>query len=160
MSNIPGSFVDGVLTGSDDALHSAVLEMSMGDQSLDGLVPFGRAEDISESRGHMIGARLGARVYPTVSFTATLAAPNSAFNALCMGVTAGFVSTLADIGDLVGIDLSYSYFYGAESRTILMEDCVLSGLGLKEGSPGDTVSYAFTIRGPVKLDGVTYISAR
>ena len=66
MSNIPANFTDGVFTITDDNSLSATLLMSNGDQALSGLVTYGRAQVVTESRGAVVGLRKGARAFPTI----------------------------------------------------------------------------------------------
>ena len=159
MSSIPANFTDGVLTLTDDASHSATLALSMGDLKVSGLVPDGRALEVYESRGAVVGARKGARARPTLSVAAILAAPSADFHRLAMGTTSGFTSTTADIGDYDANDLSFTFNYGAESRSITADDVILTGWEMSEGSPS-TVALTFEILGPLELDGITIIGSR
>ena len=159
MSSIPSNFTDGVLVLTDDGGHSATLALSMGDQKLSGLVPDGRALEVYESQGAIVGARKGARARPTFTVTAMLASPTADFHRLAMGTTSGFVSTTADIGDYKACDLSYTFNYGAESRGLTADDVVLTGWEVSAGSPS-TVSLSFEILGPLELDGVSVIGSR
>lgn len=159
MSLIPSSFSDGVLTITDDGGNSATLQLSAGDTALSGLIASGRTPTIVQSRGRIVGARLGARAEPTITINATLSSPSDAFHLLAWGKTAGFVSTTADIGDVASVDCSFSFNYGAESRKIEMDDCYLQSFDVSEGDVS-TVSMTFGIIGPVDVDGVGVITQR
>ncbi len=159
MSNIPGNFTDGATTLTDDNSNSATLLMPNGDQSLTGLVPDGRAAEAYESQGALVGLRKGPRGFPQFTVTAIRAAGIDAFKRLALGITAGFTSTTAGIGDYPTCDLSHSYNYGAESRVLTAQDVALTGMEETAGSP-DSVSYTFTIYGPLSIDGETVISSR
>lgn len=157
---IPSTFRDGVVTITDDAGHSATLVHPNGDQKLTGLMPGGAMVDVFESQGHIVGARLGARAIPQFSVSAIVAAGLSAFEALLLGTTSGYVSTTADIGDAKCVDLSYTFNYGAETRTLTAQDvCLVGGIEKSAGTPS-TVSYSLQFLGPVTLDGTTIIAAR
>jgi len=160
MSAIPGHFVDGALTATDDAANSATLQMANGDQSLSGVVPDGRAAAKSESRGAVVGLRKGTRAYPQLSVSAIGAVAVDAFAKLIHGLTAGFTSVTADIGDYPAVDLSYTYDYGAESRSFTAQDCYLTDWSFDEGDPSNSVSMTFEILGPLTIDGETVISSR
>ena len=162
MSNIPANFTDGVFTITDDKLgtpNSATLLMSNGDQSLSGLLPNGRAQVVTESRGAVVGLRQGARAFPTISVSATLAGPAAAFQELALGKTSGYVSTTVDIGDMVAVDFDFSFDYNGETRSYSGEDMVLTSMEITEGEVS-TITFEFTIYGPLLLDAVTVISAR
>lgn len=148
MSSIIGNFTDGVLTASDDGGHSATLALSMGDFALAGMAPTGRSQDEFQSRGALVGLRQGKRVYPTGSVSGHLASPTDAFNMLVMGNTSGFVSTVLSLGDGKAVDLAYTATYGAETRSWSLQDVVFTR-DIQEGDPGNTISYSFTVYGPV-----------
>jgi hypothetical protein len=159
MSNIPANFTDGVFTITDDNSLSATLLMSNGDQALSGLVTYGRAQVVTESRGAVVGLRKGARAFPTISVSATLAGPAAAFQSLALGKTATAISTTLDIGDLFGVDFNFSFDYGAETRSYSGEDMVLTSMEITEGEVS-TISFEFTVYGPLSLDAVVVIAAR
>jgi hypothetical protein len=159
MSRNPSNFTDGALTITDDAGHSQTLQLSRGDQALTGLLPGGRGVGKSESRGHLVGLREIERAYPAFAVSGILHEPNAAFNLLAMGLTAGFVSTTADIGDVKSVDISWVFDYQGEARSVVLEDCVCT-MDLKDGSPDSTVSYAFDVNGPVELNGEAVIATR
>jgi len=159
MSLIPSSFSDGQLVITDDAGHSATLQLSQGDTSVSGLIPGGRTVTEIQSRGAFVGLRLGQRVAPTITINAVLSSPTDAVYRLAMGTTSGFVSTSADIGDARTVDGTFSFNYGAESRSITFDDAYLQAFDVSEGDPS-TVSLTLAIVGPVELDGVTLIAQR
>jgi hypothetical protein len=152
MSAIVSNFTDGVITASDDAGHSATLTLSVGDFSLDGLMPDGRQVTVTESRGAVVGARKAARARPTFTMSATLSSPSAAFQMLVLGETSGFTSVLTSIGDAVGFDLAVSMNYGAESRSFAIQDAMCTGISIKEGDPS-TISFSGEILGPVSVTG-------
>lgn len=148
MSSIQASFTDGSFTVTDAAGHSATLALAEGDLAIDGIVPDGREVVKGETRGALTGARKGVRAYPSLKLSAKLAAPNDLFQALVRGTTAGYVSVLADIGDVKGNDFVFSYPYGAETRIYYGDDLVCTGIAVSEGSPSK-VSYTFDVLGPL-----------
>ena len=157
MSNIPANFTDGVFTLTDDNSNSATLVMSQGDLSFGGLVPDGRELIVSQSRGATVGARKGARAYPTLSVTAILAGPSAAFQILALGETAGFTSTTVAIGDYAACDFDFSFDYGAETRDITGDDAICTAIEITEGETS-TISFTFQILGPVQFDGTDVVS--
>lgn len=159
MSNIAGNFTDGVFTLDDDGANSQTLLLSNGDWKLSGLVPNGRQIEVTETRGAVTGLRQGPRALPTITVSAKLAAPLADFHKLALGESSGFTSTSVDIGDARTNDADFTCSYGAESRTFAFDDVLLTGLEYSEGSP-NTISFTFTVYGPVVIDGVTVIDAR
>jgi len=159
MSYIPATFADGVLTITDDGGHSASITLSDGTQSLSGLVPSGREQIDVQSRGAWVGSRLGQRVFPTLTVSGTLSTPGEAFHLLAAGLTAGFVSTAAALGDVPHVDGSWVFDYGAESRDVTFDDASLTDLSFTEGAPS-TVSITLTIKGPTEIDGSAIIPSR
>lgn len=162
---VPAHSRDGALTASDDASHSESALYHLADHTLDGLVPSGAVVDRTTSGGHVIGLREGDRAIPTFSITLVGASSLSAFDALILGVTSGFVSTTLDIGDAKAVDLVWSFPYGAEQRAYSMEDCVCTGHGHKAGSPSNSKTYNFEVNGIVKArdtagNWTTIIAAR
>lgn len=153
MSNTQASFVDGQVTITDDAGNSEALLLSEGDFSLSGVVPAGRALNLGETRGELTGARKGERTYPTISVSGKLSSPTAAFNMLALGLTAGFVSVTADIGDYPAVDFDFSFDYQAESRSYSGDDLVLTDFSSEEGSPYSKVSFTFQILGPLRSTG-------
>jgi hypothetical protein len=158
MSYIPAMFVDGVLTLTDDGGHSATLQLSDGTMSLSDLWNEGREVVDVQSRGHWVGTRLGARVFPTLTINATLSSPSDALHLMVLGKTAGFVSTALSLGDAPHVDGSWVFDYGAEARSITFDDAN-GTISITEGSPS-TVSITLTIKGPLEIDGTSIITAR
>ena len=76
-----------------------------------------------------------------------------------MGKTSGYVSTTVDIGDMVAVDFDFSFDYNGETRSYSGEDMVLTSMEITEGEVS-TITFEFTIYGPLLLDAVTVISAR
>ena len=159
MSTIPSSFIDGVFTITDDGGNSEILQCSNGDQALTGVMPNGRVVTPSESRGALCGLRQAARAFPQLPVSAILSAPASDFVKLALGLTAGFTSVAADIGDGVAVDFDMSFDYLAESRDYSGEDAVLTGLDYNEADPSN-ISFTFTIYGPMDIDGEAVIPLR
>lgn len=153
---------DGQVTFSDDGGHSAVLEGFVGDFSLDNLMPDGAVTDVSEVRGAVEGARKGARARPTLTVNGTVRRVMSDAGKLIYGKTSGFVSTVADIGDAVAIDIELSYV-GATSDTVRVctfRDCIVTSGTITGASPANTRALTFEVLGPVVIDGETIIAAR
>jgi hypothetical protein len=160
--DILGIFRDGSLTGSDDKSgtpNSATVVYYNGDLAIDGLLPGGRVANAYQGPEGTRAIRLGERAYPTISFTGDLAALSDAFTDLAHGLTSGFVSVIADMGDVAGIDLAWTADYGTSTRTATFDDCVLTSHKIEEGDPSKK-SYTFTVYGPVVIGGKTIIAAR
>jgi len=153
MSTIQGSFVDGALSNTDDAAHSATLGLSEGDWSLE-IPTKGREVVEGQTRGAFTGLRLGKRVAATMSVSAKVSDPTDAYSRLVEGSTSGFTSTTADIGDVPTTDWSFSFNLGAESRRFYGQDAHLVNKSIKEGDV-TTVSYTFSIYGPIYEVGAT-----
>jgi hypothetical protein len=158
MSAIPAHFREAVLTISDDGGNSETLTLHNGDHTLGGLVYEGAELEDYQSAGRWVGSRLGARVFPTFSVSGILSDPANAFNLLALGKKPGFVSTALGIGDAPHVDLSFSFSYGGETRTITAQDVAFS-VEMGIASPAK-VSFSGTIKGPVVNNGTTIITAR
>ena len=162
---IVGSFVDGVVTATDDAAtpNTATLALSQGDFSLDGLKPDGREATVIQSRGHVVGVRKGARALPTMKVNAYLDVPLDAFRLLVNGLTAGFVSTSEAIGDVPTTDITFTFTLGTDTKEIKCEDAHVTELSYAEGDPS-SVSMTLEVLGPVSMTDtsgtVTYVSSR
>ena len=162
VGDIIGNFTDGSLTATDDKSgtpNSATCERMVGDLKIEGLIPSGRTVTAYQGQGALRTLRKGERVFPTLSFTAHLAELMPAFQELIHGKTSGFVSVTADIGDAVGVDLSWSATYGASTRVATFQDAVLTKWDLAEGDP-NTLACQFTCYGPVVVGGETIIATR
>lgn len=158
IGDIPSSYVDGSVTATDDNSNSATLTRASGDFSFSGMSQNGREIEKSESRGVTIGLRLTARKHPQVTVTRVLATPNDAWNLIVNGLTSGFTSVTADIGDVKSVDLDFNFDYGADVRDVVMTDCHLTDYSLDES--GGTESYTFECIGPVSIDSQIFISSR
>jgi hypothetical protein len=158
ITDIPVHVVDLTVTATDDNSNSATLTRANGDLDFSGLMNDGRVTVTFEAQGAWIGSRLGGRSFPTVKVTRVMATPNDAWNAICQGKTAGFTSVAADLGDAPMVDLDLSFDYGADNRDIVCDDCELTDYSA--ALDGSTESYTFVVRGPVVIDGTTYISSR
>ena len=162
VGDIIGNFTDGSLTATDDKSgtpNSATCERMVGDLKIEGLIPSGRTVTAYQGQGALRTLRKGERVFPTLSFTAQMAELMPAFQELIHGKTSGFVSVTADIGDAVGVDLSWSATYGASTRVATFQDAVLTKWDLAEGDP-NTLACQFTCYGPVVVGGETIIATR
>lgn len=157
-STIVKNFTDGQLTATDDAAHSATLLYSQGNYGLSGLRADGREVTAYESRGSITSVRRTTRAKPTISVSGQLTEAYSAtsFRELCLGMAAGFVSTLASKGDAKSVDLAFTFNYGAETHTLTCEDCVVA-VDRTEGDPSED-SFSFDVFGRVLEDGVPVIS--
>lgn len=148
MSTINGNFVDGVFTITDNAAHSATLLLSEGDFSLGPIAQDGHEITVSQTRGAVSGARKAARVLPTITVTGKLSDPGDAFVKLAQGLTAGFVSVVADIGDAIGVDWDFSFDFGAEVRDYNGDDAILTEMTVSESDPS-TIAFTFQLLGPI-----------
>ena len=158
VTDIPASFIDGVVTVTDDNGNSATLDLAAGDLSASGFMPDGKEAQITQSRGAFCGIRKGQRVFPSLSVSAKLATPATDFWKLVHGLTSGFTSVMADLGDYPGFDFDFSFDYLADTRDIVAQDCVCTDWSLDESA--STVSFAIQMLGPVTVDSETLISAR
>ena len=152
-STIVKNFTDGASTGADDTGNSGTVNCAAGDFSVSGLMADGRNVADYESRGSLCSVRKTTRAYPQISFSAHYreAWDASGFKALALGMTAGFVSTLASKGDADAIDITFTSNYDAETHTWVFEDCVAT-FDFTEGDPS-AESYTFDVKGKVSLDG-------
>jgi len=157
-ADTPGNFTDGQVTASDDGGNSEILALFMGDFSIS-TKPGGRETEAYEAQGHLTGLRDGARFFATITFTAQHAEYDDDFEQLVNGVIAGFVSVTADIGDRAAFDLAFDGSYGADSRTLTAEDCVLDTFDMSQGSPSNK-SFSVICYGPITINGRLYVPAR
>jgi len=148
MSTVNANFCDGVFTITDDAAHSQTLNLSEGDLTITYDAQGGRQVTVSETRGAVTGVRRAARQIATISMTAKLADPGAPFQTLAMGQTAGYVSTVADLGDARGLDWSFSFPFGAALRSFYGQDLIFGEITITEGDPS-TISFSGQIIGPV-----------
>lgn len=148
MSTINANFTDGAITITDDAGHTATLELSEGDFALTYDAQGGREVTVSQTRGAVSGARKAARRIGSISMTAKLASPNAAFQLLAAGKTSGYVSVVADIGDANGVDWAFDFSYGAETRKYYGQDALFGEIAPKEGDPS-TISFTADLLGPI-----------
>ena len=149
MSSIPAVINDGAITITDDGGNSAALLNASGDFSASAITPDGQEVIVVDSRGNYVGDRLGPRVPVTGSFSVFASDPGDAFAELSTGLTAGYVSTTAAIGDVKRVDLVFDYGYGAEVRKLTLDDVHLTR-DLSEGNPS-TFTYNFTAIGSVAV---------
>ena len=147
MSSVHASFIDGQVTVSDDAGHSATLALAEGDFNFEYDAQGGREVTFTQTRGAITGARRGARRLGKITMTAKLADPGAAFQMLAQGRTSGFVSTTADIGDVNAVDWSFSFPYGAQSRSYYGQDAVFGVIKITEGDPS-TINFEADLIGP------------
>lgn len=145
MSLIPSIGLDTEVTVTDAAGHSETLQLHMSDHNLDAFEPGGAELLIFESAGHVVGARKGGRVFPTMTVSAMSAAGLSDFEMLIFGLTSGFVSTGVAIGDAVMTSTTIQFSYGAESRGYTFAHCTWKK-SKKAGDPW-TASYTMTCHG-------------
>lgn len=149
-----GNFTDGSLVATDDSTLSATLALYDGAFSLDNLLPGGAEVEVYQTQGHVTGARKGARAMPTLTVNGHLNTPLDAFRSLVLGITSGFVSVLADIGDAAGVDLVFTATYGTSVRRYNLSDCRVTGHGHTGGSP-NAYALTFEVLGPVTLTDQT-----
>lgn len=159
VKDIISSSVDGSVQIDDDNANSATLAKFLGNLAISGLKPDGRASIVGEAQGALTGLRKGARAYPTISFSGQCADFDDAFHQLANGETAGFTSTTADIGDFPTVNLTFSADYSTDTREIVADDCELDGWEITQGDVTE-VSFSVIVRGPLTIDGTTYISSR
>jgi hypothetical protein len=149
-----GNFVDGTLVATDGSTLSATLALYDGAYSLDNLMPGGAEVEVYQSQGHVVGARKGARVLPTLSVNGHLTTPLDSFRSLVLGITSGFLSTTADIGDAAAVKLTFTATYGTSLRRYVLNDCRITAAGLTGGSPS-AYALTFEVLGAVTLTDQT-----
>lgn len=154
MSTINANFTDGVLTITDNAGHSATLALSEGDLSLEYDAQGGREVTVSESRGVVTAVRKGKRKLGKLTVSAKLADPGEAFVRLAEGKTAGYVSVVADLGDANGVDWSFTFSYGAQTRSYYGDDAVFGAIQISEGDPSK-ISFSADLIGPMSSNDTT-----
>lgn len=159
MSLKPANFRDCVFTITDDAAHSASLQLSDGNIKISNVRPNGVETEVHESQGAVVGHRKGKRALYTITVSGILHTASNDFHDLAMGVTSGFVSTTADIGDAPAVDFDCSFDLGLESRDFVGDDAELTGWDIEFGSPAK-VNFTFQCLGKLVADGVTYIAGR
>lgn len=159
MSQIPSNFRDSSFTVTDDNGNSATLQLGKGDIAVSNLKPGGAEAVVMQSKGKVVGHRKGARAIPAFTMTAILASPSDDFKKLINGLTAGFVSTTADIGDYPAVDFDWDMAHGAEARSITGEDLYCTGFDVGQGDEA-TVTFNFEVLGRLDLDGETLIPSR
>lgn len=154
MSTVNANFTDGVLTGTDNAGHSATLALSEGDFSLEYDAQGGREVTVSESRGVVTGVRKGKRKLGKLTVSAKLADPGEAFIRLAEGKTAGFSSVVSDLGDANGVDWAFTFSFGAQTRSYYGEDAVFGAIQVSEGDPSK-ISFTADLIGPMYSNDTT-----
>lgn len=154
MSTINANFTDGVLTITDNAGHSATLALPEGDLSLEYDAQGGREVTVSESRGVVTAVRKGKRKLGKLTVSAKLADPGEAFVRLAEGKTAGYVSVVADLGDANGVDWSFTFSYGAQTRSYYGDDAVFGAIQISEGDPSK-ISFSADLIGPMSSNDTT-----
>jgi hypothetical protein len=152
MSAIPHTFVDLALTATDGSgpVVTASLALFNGELSLEGISQNGQQTTVIESQGSVVGLRRGARQLPTLKVGGHLSTPLDAFRSLVLGETASTTSTTTAIGDAFTVDLSLNLNYAGETRTIILEDCLCTGVSVAIGDPS-SVSLDFTCHGAITL---------
>ena len=143
-------------TGTPVVFTSA---FSQGDLTVDGITQAQRVVTPYEARGVFKGARLGARAYPSGSFTAMLTDVSDGTDTtlidfvLRQNAYSGNISTGATSGDayLVTITLTIegTDHGDAADHTIVLDDCVAS-VDFSEGDPS-SLSISFTCYGTIAL---------
>lgn len=154
MSTVNANFTDGVLTATDDAGHSATLSLSEGDFTLEYDAQGGREVTISETRGAVTGVRKGKRRIGKLTVSAKLADPGAPFIRLAEGKTVGFVSVTADLGDANGVDWSFTFSLGAQTRSYYGEDAIFGVIQASEGDPSK-INFTADLVGPMYSNDTT-----
>ena len=148
LSTVTKHFTDGSITLKDGTGTPLTLTvaLSVGDLTISGLETdtLGRAVNAYETRGVLRSLRRGARVYPTVSFSAHLADVTDATDKtlfdfiLKRGASASNVSTTAGTGDVYTLDVVFTIegtdLGDAADHVITLEDVHFTeGAEVKEG---------------------------
>jgi len=154
---------DGTITLKDGTGSpvSLVVPFSVGDLSISGMETdtLGRTVNAYETRGTLNSLRRGARVYPTVSFSAQLADVTDATEKTLLDMVlkrasyAGNTSTTAATGDVYTLDVVFTIegtnVCDAADHVITLEDVHFTA-DVAEGEP-NTVTLSGTIYGTVVL---------
>lgn len=154
MSTINANFTDGAFVITDNAGHSATLNLSEGDMSLEYDAQGGREVTVSESRGAVTSVRKSKRKLGKISVSAKLADPGEPFARLAEGKTAGYVSVVADLGDANGVDWSFTFSFGAQVRSYYGDDAVFGAIQITEGDPSK-ISFTAELIGPMSSNDST-----
>ena len=154
------NFDDGSVTLSDDGGNSATLAKVTGTYEISDIHPDGREAVTPQAQGAFIGDRKGNRVAVKVSINAHVARFDEDFFKILMGTIAGYVSTVADIGDGKRADLQIDESYSADSRVITLDD--VRGTMSYSQSAGGAATVAIELEGigALVMDGETFISGR
>jgi hypothetical protein len=161
LSTVTKHFTDGSITLKDGTGTPLTLTvaLSVGDLTISGVETdtLGRTVNAYETRGVLRSLRRGARVYPTVSFSAHLADVTDASDKtlfdfiLKRGASASNVSTTAGTGDVYTLDVVFTIegtdLGDAADHVITLEDVHFTS-DLAEGEP-NTISASGTIYGTV-----------
>ncbi len=150
---------DLVITATDDNANSATVTGYLHDLNISGLVKDGKVIEVYESQGGVTSVRKAARQFVGISFGKQLKGGIDAFNMLLNGLTAGFTSVTADIGDVDSVDLTLTWTAGGVPHSYVCEDCHSNGTTTADGNPV-TDAFDFLCIGPVTRDGQTIISSR
>ena len=154
MSSINANFTDGALAITDNAGHSATLALAEGDFSIEYNAQGGREVTVTETRGGITGVRKGKRHVGKLTCSAKLADPGEAFVRLAEGKTAGYVSVVADLGDANGVDWSFTFSLGAQTRSYYGDDAVFGAISVSEGDPSK-ISFTAELLGPMSSNDTT-----
>ena len=156
-------FTDGTITLKDGTGTpvSLVVPFSVGDLSISGMETdtLGRTVNAYETRGVLHSLRRGARVYPTVSFSAQLTDVTDATDKTLLDMIlkrnsySANVSTTAATGDVYTLDVVFTVegtdLGDSADHVITLEDVHFTA-DVAEGEP-NTISLSGTIYGTVTL---------
>ena len=160
-STIIKHFTDGTITLKDGTGTpvTLVVPFSTGDFSLGGLTQALRATNVYQARGVLTGLRLGAKAFPTGSFSCQIADYSDASDRTVLDFLrksnsySANLSTSETLGDVYTVDVVLTVegtnLDDAADHVITLEDCDCS-LDLSEGEP-NSLSVSFTVYGAVSM---------
>jgi hypothetical protein len=156
--------VQGTITLIDGSASPVELELDVdrGDLALENLAELLNEEVTIERRGRLLSVNVGARIYPTLSFSAWLAQFTDAAVAglvtdfvLRQGAYAGNKSTLGLNHPIYAFNVKYSITATADGVATPYNFTVHDFrpiMGVAEGQPGSTVNFSGRVLGEVDGD--------
>lgn len=152
-STVVKNFRDGAIGLADGAALTFSVAFEDGDFKGDGFKQGQLDIAVYEDRGVLSTLRKAHPKYPTFSFSCVLTdVSDAAYDTLIDAVLkqnlwVAATSTTAATGDAYTLDVTLTVAYGAETHTIVMEDCLLEA-GVSEGDP-DKITISGTVLGTI-----------
>lgn len=151
--------INGVLTikdGSTPAPLDVIVATSVGDFNLSGPLKNKLHETVNVfARNRLIGTAPGARIVPTLTFTAQVDALSHANNAHVVDMILGlekFAGRKSTVADDWTVHFDVSWTVGDDE--IVCHDVEILVDSLAESTEVNTVSFTGTVRGKITINGV------